>query len=106
MDSGAESNMMSQRFAVYIGVTIRPSSQGAVQADETTPLDIIGEVKGVILKRGAHNFTFDGLVTKNDIGDIIGGEPFLEVNDIALRPARKQIIIRGKEIIPYSTNML
>ena len=69
-------------------------------------MDVIGEVKGVLLKRGAHVFSFDGLVTKNDIGDIIGGEPFLEANDIALRPARKQIIIRGKEIIPYSTNTL
>ena len=106
LDSGAESNMMSHRFALYIGISIRPSRQGAVQADEKTPLDIIGEVKGIILKRGAHNFTFDGLVTRNDIGDIIGGEPFLEDNDIALRPARKQIIIRGKEIIPYSTNLL
>ena len=106
LDSGAESNMMSKRFAIYIGVSIRPSGQGAVQADEKTPLDIIGEVKGIILKRGAHDFTFDGLVTKSDIGDIIGGEPFLEDNDIALRPARKQIIIRGKEVIPYSTSSL
>ena len=106
LDSGAESNMMSQRFASYIRVEIRSSGQGAVQADETTPLDVIGEVKGILLKRGAHVFSFDGLVTKNDIGDIIGGEPFLEANDIALRPARKQIIIRGKEIIPYSTNTL
>ena len=106
LDSGAESNMMSHRFALYIGISIRPSRQGALQADERTPLDIIGEVKGIILKRGAHSFKFDGLVTRNDIGDIIGGEPFLEENDIALRPARKQIIIRGKEIIPYSTNLL
>ena len=41
-----------------------------------------------------------------DIGVIIGGEPFLEANDIALRPARKQIIIKGKDIIPYSINGL
>ena len=99
--------MMSKRFAIYIGVSIRPSGQGAVQADEKTPLvEIIGEVKGIIQKRGAHDFKFDGLVTKSDIGDIIGGEPFLEDNDIALRPARKQIIIRGREVIPYSTSSL
>ncbi len=44
----------------------------------------------------------DALVTRSDIGDIIGGEPFLEKNDIAIRPARRQIIIKGRKIIPYA----
>ena len=104
LDSGSESNLISQRYADYIGLNISSSKQGAVQADVSTPLEIIGEVKNMSLKRGPHKFTFDALVTKDDIGDIIGGEPFLEANDIALRPARKQIIIKGKDIIPYSIN--
>ena len=105
LDSGAESNLMSKRFAIYIQVDIKPTRQGAVQADESTPLNIIGEVKGITLKRGAHNFSLDALVTKDDIGDVVGGSPFLEENDIAIRPARKQIIIRGKEVIPYSNSL-
>ena len=103
LDSGAESNLVSKRFIDYLGLRISPpSNQGAVQADQRTPLDIVGEIKDVQLKRGSHIFTLDALVTRSDIGDIIGGEPFLEKNDIALRPARKQIIIKGREIIPYA----
>ena len=44
----------------------------------------------------------EALVVKEDIGcDIIGGEPFLEKNDIYVRSAKKQIIIKDKEILSY-----
>ena len=103
LDSGAESNLISQRFVSYLGLCMGPpSNQGAVQADQRTPLDIVGEVKKVELKHGAETFTLDALVTRSDIGDIIGGEPFLESNDIALRPAKKQIIIKGRKVVPYA----
>jgi hypothetical protein len=102
LDSGAESNLVSKRFARYARLDIQPTQQGAVQADEKTPLDTIGEVKGVVLTRGPHKFNLDALVTAEDFGDVIGGEPFLEENDVAIRPARKQIIIRGRDIIPYA----
>ena len=101
LDSGAESNLISYRFAKITSMVIDPSRQGAVQADERTPLQIIGEVKNIKISCGSHVFSFDALVTKTDVGDIIGGEPFLEDNDVALRPAKKQIIIKGRDIIPY-----
>ena len=102
LDSGAESNLVSRRFARYARLDIGPTKQGAVQADEKTPLNTVGEVKSVVLTRGSHKFTLDALVTADDFGDVIGGEPFLEENDIAIRSARKQIIIRGRDIIPYA----
>ena len=100
LDSGAESNFMSHRYAHSTGMTISPSSQGAVQADESTPLQVVGEVK-VCLSFGSHVLKLEALVTKSDIGDLIGGEPFLETNDIAMRPAKRQIIIKGRDIVPY-----
>ncbi len=107
LDSGAESNLASERFVKYLGVRmLPPSNQGAVQADQRTPLDIVGEIKDVLLKHGSETFILDALVTRSDIGDIIGGEPFLEKNDIAIRPARKQIIIKGRHVIPYAANNL
>ena len=107
LDSGAESNLASARFVKYLGVRmLPPSNQGAVQADQRTPLDIVGEIKDVLLKHGSETFILDALVTRSDIGDIIGGEPFLEKNDIAIRPARKQIIIKGRHVIPYAANSL
>ena len=101
LDSGAESSLISQRFAVSIGLSIKKATQGAVQADAKSPLDIVGEVTDVIVTRGSHSFVLDALVTERDFGDLIGGEPFLEKNDIALRPSKKQIIIRGMDIVPY-----
>ena len=103
LDTGAESNLMSKRFAVSVGVTIYRATQGAVQADARSPLNIIGEVRDVILTRGPHSFSLDALVTERDFGDIIGGEPFLDTNDIAVRSSKKHIIIRGRDIVPYDT---
>ena len=104
LDSGSESCLVSERFAKQAGMNISTQSvnQGAVQADSSSKLDIIGEVKNVVLRNGSHTFSLDALVCRNDIGDIIAGEPFLESNDIALRPFKQQIIIRGRDIIPYS----
>ena len=105
LDTGSESSLVSERFARLSGIPILSQNvhQGAVQADTDSKLDVIGEVKNVTLRRGAHTFQLDALVTKQDVGDIIAGEPFLEHNDIAVRSMKKQIIIRGNEIISYST---
>ena len=107
LDSGSESSLISSRFAKHAGIPILTQSvhQGAVQADASSTLEIVGEAKNIVLRYGSHTFMLDALVTGNDIGDIIAGEPFLEVNDIALRPSKKQIIIKGSEIIPYSNSL-
>ena len=104
LDTGAESNLISHRFALVIGITIRVATQGAVLADAKSTLNIIGEVKDIVLTRGAHSLILDALVTEDDFGDVIGGEPFLEKNDIAVRPSKKQIIIKGRDIVPYDTS--
>ena len=72
-----------------------------MQADQQTSLNVIGEVKDVRLSYGSHKFKLDALVTESDIGDMMAGELFLEVNDIAVRPFKKHIIIRGRDIVPY-----
>ena len=58
---------------------------------------------GVKINKGAHVFILDALIIADDIGDIVAGEPFLERNDIAIRPAKQQIIIKGREVIPYAS---
>ena len=102
LDTGAESSLVSKRFAEHVGLEIHDASQGAVQADVSTPLKIVGEVRNVSIVRGPHTFIFDALVTEHDFGDMIAGEPFLERNDVAVRPSKKQIIIKGRDVIPYS----
>ena len=102
LDTGAESSLVSKRFAEKVGLEIHSAQQGAVQADVSTPLKIIGEIRNISIIRGPHTFVFDALVTENDFGDMIAGEPFLEKNDVAIRPSKKQIIVKGKDVIPYN----
>ena len=85
-----------------MGLSLTSTNQGANQVDNKTPLPVIGEVRDIKINKGAYVFILDALVTKDDIGDIVAGEPFLERNDIAVRPAKRQIIIKGREIITYS----
>ena len=101
LDTGAESNLVSQRCADELNLELSKSSQGAAMADRTT-LTVLGEVVFIII-RGSHELTSEALVVKEDIGcDVIGGEPFLEKNDIYVRSSKKQIHIGDKEIIPYN----
>ena len=103
LDTGAESNLMGERTCRNMGLRYHRTNQGAQQVDMKTPLSVIGEVKGVKISKGANVFVLDALVIKDDIGDIVAGEPFLELNDIALRPAKQQIIVHGREVIPYAS---
>lgn len=102
LDSGAECNLMDERTCKQMGLKYSQTNQGAQQVDMKTPLSVIGEVSGVKITKGAHVFILDALIISDDIGEIVAGEPFLERNDVAIRPAKRQIIIKGREIIAYS----
>ena len=102
IDTGAESNLISEEFANFTRLQIKPTKQGAAQADGRTLLDTVGETS-LTLSRGAHKFNLRALVISNLGSDVIVGEPFLELNDIGVRSAKKQIIIKGRDIIPYDS---
>ena len=104
LDTGAESNLISRSIAKFMNLAFSKTTQGALQADEKTPLAVIGEVTGIKISKGAYVFTLDALIVEEEIGYIVAGEPFLEVNDIAVRPAKRIIIIQGRETIPYAAN--
>ena len=74
----------------------------AAQADGQSMLRTVGETRNVQLSQGAHVSTFDALIIRDLGSDIIVGEPFLEHHDIGVRSTRKQIIIRGRDIISYA----
>ena len=101
-DNGAESNLISEAFARRVGIPIKPTAHSASQADGKSMLVPVGECYDVQLTRGPFTFDFDGIVIKDLCSDVIVGEPFLEKHDIAVRSAKKQIIIKGgKEIVYY-----
>ena len=103
LDTGSESNLVSDRCSRELDLVLSKSTQGAVTADGKTYLTVIGEVKFEIM-RGPHVFICEALVVKEDVGDVVGGEPFLEKNDVYIRSSRKQIMIGDKEIISYSNS--
>jgi hypothetical protein len=102
LDTGSETNFVSLRCVNELQVQYQDSKHGAIQADAKTRLSVVGEIKDLSLIRGAHTFHCEALVVEEDIGDIIGGEPFLETNDIYVRSSKKVIYIGDSEVINYN----
>jgi len=100
LDTGATTNMIKASFAKYIGVPVIPASQLARQADGITPLNVIGEVHCQV-SRGKHTFHLDALVVEQLDVDVLAGNPFHALNDIATRPAKREIIIGGSSTVVY-----
>ncbi len=100
LDTGTTTNMVKHSFAKLISVPIKHASQMARQADGVTPLDMIREVH-CDLTRSGHTFRLDALVVKQLDVEVLMGSPFLVANDIATHPTKRQIVIRGSEIVQY-----
>ena len=102
IDSGATGNMIRHSTALRLGCEIKSSSQSAHQGDGTSPLAIIAETT-VRLTRKNHTFSFCGLVVKNlDVEDL-AGTPFMEVNDVTIRPAKRIIALSDGTTYTYGT---
>ena len=102
LDTGATSNMVCASSAKLYGFPITLASQMAHQADGVTPMDVIGEVH-CSLTRGQWTFELDALVVRQLDVDILAGNPFMVLNDIGVRPGKRQTEIGGTEIISYSS---
>ena len=79
-----------------------PSSQSVHQADGSSPLHVVGETCFPFTHKG-HTFTFEGLVIENLDVDVLAGTPFMESNDIAVRPAKRQVILSDGNIHNYGS---
>jgi hypothetical protein len=100
LDTGATTNMVRASFAHAIKLPISPASQKTRQADGVTPLDVVGEIHCKLTREDAV-FQLDALVVKQLDVDVLAGNPFLVTNDIATRPAKNQIVIKGTHVVYY-----
>ena len=100
IDSGATGNMIRASTVQYLGLKYSNSSQLAHQADGLSPLKVIGEIR-VSFMCGNHKLHFEGLVVENLDVDVLAGMPFMEVNDIAIRPSKREICIGGSSVYRY-----
>jgi len=100
LDTGASSNMVRASSAKMYGFPITPASQLTRQADGITPMDVIGEVH-CSLNCGQSTFELDALVVCQLDVDILAGNPFMVHDDSGVRPAKRQIVIGGSEVVHY-----
>lgn len=102
IDSGATGNMIRGSVAHRIGATIKKTSQSAQQADGSSPLNVVGETKLCLICED-HEFTLDALVIENLDVEVLAGTPFMEQNDIAIRPAKHEISFRDGSSYIYGS---
>ena len=102
IDSGATGNMIRHTTAKRLGTKIINTSQSARQADGSSPLKVIGETR-FTLERDNMRCYFEGLVIEDLDTEILGGVPFMQKNDLTIRPARSEIWI-GDTRIRYGSS--
>ena len=103
IDSGATGNMIRHTVVQRLGCRVTPSSQSVHQADGSSPLHVVGETR-LSFTREDRIFTFEGLVVENLDVDVLAGTPFMETNDIAVRPAKRQVILGDGSIHNYGSH--
>ena len=103
VDSGATGNFMRASVAKHLAADIKKSTQSAHQADGSSPLKVTGETK-VTFTRDKHNFVFEGLVVENLDVDILAGIPFMEANDVHIRPAKHQVLVGDHTVYHYGAS--
>ena len=94
IDSGATCNMIRSSTVKRLGADITTSSQSARQADGYSPLEVVGETM-IMFTRDNQQLHFKGLVVENLDVEVLAGTPFMESNDIAVRPARRTVLVRN-----------
>ena len=94
LDSGATGNMIRYNVACRLGVKIAKTKHSVSQADGYSHLRVMGETS-LILTRDDLSFKFDGLVVESLDDDVLGGVPFMKVNDIQLKLSQDLVTVNG-----------
>lgn len=102
LDSGATCNMVRAATAYALGVPIHKSSQSAHQADGSSPLIVVGETQ-LTVTRDDREFLLDALVVENLDVEVLAGTPFMECNDVAIRPSKRQVILGDSTTYLYGS---
>ena len=105
IDTGAETNMMRASLAKHIVAKVTKSTQTALQADGRTPLSVVGETRLQLVRRG-RSVMLEALVVEDLDVDILAGTPIMTSNDIAVRPAKHEIIIAGCDVASYDSSQI
>ncbi|KAK3741258.1 hypothetical protein QZH41_019955 [Actinostola sp. cb2023] len=95
--------MIRMSTVKMLRLEISASSQSAHQADGSSPMRVIGETRFELI-RNHHKFLFEGLVVENLDVEVLAGTPFMECNDIAIRPAKREITLKDGTTVLYGSS--
>ena len=102
IDSGATENMIRHSTAKHLGCAIISSAQSVQQADGSSQLQVVGE-KRTTFTRDNTDFRFEGLVVEDLDVEVLAGTPFMETNDVAVRPAKKEVHLGNGSVYTYGS---
>ena len=92
IDSGATGNFIRYDVAIRIQAVVRKHSQYSHQADGRSSLKIVGETSLKFTFKD-HTLIFDALVAIDLDEDLLGGTPFMDINDVWIRPSQRFVAI-------------
>ena len=102
IDSGATGNMIRHSTAKHLGCPIISSAQSVQQADGSSQLQVVGEIR-TSFTRDNTDFTFEGLVVEDLDVEVLGRAPFMEANDVAVWPAKREVLLGNGSTYTYGS---
>jgi len=87
-------------LARHISGKVTEDSQTTLQTNGRTPLKVVGKTRLRLIRQG-EPLTLVALVVEDLDFDILAGMPIMASKDIAVRPAKREIIIAGCDVASY-----
>ena len=94
--------MVRSALVQRLASCVTPSSQLVHKADGLSPLNVVGKTR-LTSTCEVHEFTSDGLVVTNLDVNVLAGTPFIEADDISVRPAKRQVIVGDGPTYSYGS---
>ena len=102
IDSGATGNIIRHSTVKHLGCPIMLSAQSVQQEEGSFQLLVVGEIR-TTFTRDNTDFTFEGLVVEDLDVKVLAGNHFMEVNDVAVRPAKRAVLLGNSSIYTYGS---
>ena len=104
IDCGAMSSSVRKAFALSVNAPITSNNQLATQVDSKSPLKIVGETFMKIVRDG-RVLELHALVLEDMDVDILAGVPFMELNDVGVRPSLHEVHFFAHPYYPHGKSV-
>ena len=101
-NSGTTGNMIRHSTAKHLGCPIISSAQSVQQSDGSSQLQVVGEIRPSFTRDNT-DFTFEGLVVEDLDIEVLAGTPFMEANDVAVWPAKREVLLGNGSTYTYGS---